>query len=164
MIILFSRSGLTAKRLLDQISFSRDITLLSNNNKDIDLSLLSEYPVVILSHREIEEYLLKESPTKVLLMGYLRILSSEVCKRHQIFNIHPGNIIKHPELKGKDPVERAFADNKYKDIGVVLHKVIAEVDEGEILFWEVFRKPKTIELAYKKIEEIAVNLWKKLLD
>lgn len=172
MVILFSRSGSTARKLLDRLSFTgqdKDHYILSNNfSKDkIDIKLLNRYDVKFLTHKDIEQELLNTNPTKILLMGYLRILSKEVCNRHEIYNIHPADIVNYPELKGKDPIERVYSEDssckKYKRLGVVLHRVIPEVDEGPILYFESFPRT-TQEEAYLISDKIALNFWEKLLE
>lgn len=70
----------------------------------------------------------------VTLHGWLNIVPGDICERYNIFNGHPGLITTYPELKGKDPQERAFKDiTKYKKIGSVVHKVTEGVDEGEVV-------------------------------
>lgn len=172
MIILISRSGSTAGKLLNQLPTvkKKDIRVISNNfdNSRLDSFFHTQHPIEILKHKDIEKKLLLSSPTQILLIGYLRILSKEVCERHEIYNIHPADIVNHPELKGKDPIERVYEKDltyiQYPKLGVILHKVTSKVDEGPILYLETFPRPKTIAEAYLKSDEIAVNLWKKLLD
>jgi folate-dependent phosphoribosylglycinamide formyltransferase PurN len=70
----------------------------------------------------------------VTLHGWLNIVPAQTCDDYVIYNGHPGHIIDYPELKGKDPQERAFNDiKKYKKIGCVLHRVTAEIDNGEVV-------------------------------
>ena len=74
----------------------------------------------------------KYSNPLVTLHGWLRIVPPYVCERTEIYNGHPGLITKYPELKGKDPQEKAF-NLKHEQIGCVLHRVTAGVDEGKII-------------------------------
>lgn len=172
MIILISRSGSTAGKLLNHLPLVRreDTQVISNRNsvEGLDSYFLTQHPISFAKHQEIEEMLLRIEPTRVLLIGYLRILSKEVCERHEIYNVHPADIVNYPELKGKDPIERVYQEDpahiKYDRLGVVLHRVIPEVDEGQILYLETFDRPQTIELAYHRSDKAALNLWKKLLD
>lgn len=70
----------------------------------------------------------------VTLHGCLNIVPAQTCDDYVIYNGHPGHIIDYPELKGKDPQERAFNDiKKYKKVGCVLHRVTAEIDDGEVV-------------------------------
>ena len=82
-----------------------------------------------------EDYidLLEKYPDAIVtLHGWLRIVPPYVCERSKIFNGHPGLITEYPELKGKDPQEKAYK-LKHEVIGCVLHKVTAGVDEGKII-------------------------------
>ena len=74
----------------------------------------------------------KYSNPLVTLHGWLRIVPPYICERTEIYNGHPGLITMYPELKGKDPQEKAF-NLKHEQIGCVLHKVTAGVDEGKII-------------------------------
>ena len=78
------------------------------------------------------ELLEKYPDAIVTLHGWLRIVPPYVCERSKIFNGHPGLITEYPELKGKDPQEKAYK-LKHDMIGCVLHKVTAGVDEGKII-------------------------------
>jgi len=66
----------------------------------------------------------------ITLHGYMKIVPKEYCDKLTIYNGHPGLITRYPELKGKDPQIRAAV---YDTIGSVVHKVIAEVDSGEVV-------------------------------
>ena len=68
----------------------------------------------------------------ITLHGYLRILPPDFTKSSTIYNGHPGLITKHPELKGMDPQKKAWAENHIR-IGCVIHKVIPELDSGEVV-------------------------------
>jgi len=68
----------------------------------------------------------------VTLHGYLRILPPDFTKSSTIYNGHPGLITKHPDLKGMDPQKKAWAENHIR-IGCVIHKVIPELDSGEVV-------------------------------
>jgi len=95
----------------------------------------------------------------ITLHGYLRIIPKEICQKYEIYNLHPGPIKLHPELKGKDPQKAAFLLN-HATVGCVLHKVISEVDAGEIIYSQsVFNDCKTLECVYQKCSTIAQDLW-----
>lgn len=95
----------------------------------------------------------------ITLHGWLNIVPEEICNEYEIYNGHPGYIIDYPELKGKDPQARAFL-GKYSFIGSVLHKVTAEVDEGEILYSK--RMPNVYDDVMGVIDackRISLSLW-----
>ena len=97
----------------------------------------------------------------ITLHGWLNILPKEICEEYEVYNGHPGYIIDYPELKGKDPQAKAFlCKERYRFIGCVLHKVIPEVDEGEILL------SKRLPNVYDSVEgiidacaRISLSLW-----
>jgi folate-dependent phosphoribosylglycinamide formyltransferase PurN len=97
----------------------------------------------------------------ITLHGWLNILPKEICREYNVYNGHPGYIIDYPELKGKDPQARAFlSKERYRFIGCVLHKVIPEVDEGEILLSK--RLPNVYDSVEGIIEacaRISLSLW-----
>ena len=68
----------------------------------------------------------------VTLHGYLRVLPPHFTRSSNIFNGHPGLITKHPELKGLDPQKKAWNEHHIR-IGCVIHKVIPELDSGEVV-------------------------------
>jgi len=74
-----------------------------------------------------------DSNSLITLHGFTRIIPKEfIDKFSRIFNGHPGLITEYIELRGLDPQKRAF-DSQYRKIGSVIHKVILEVDGGEIV-------------------------------
>ena len=99
----------------------------------------------------------------VTLHGWLRIVPKEVCNRSNIFNGHPGLITKYPELKGKDPQVKAF-ENKYSEIGSVIHKVTAGVDEGKVIASDsVEVKDIGLEETFGILRKISLKLWVEFL-
>jgi folate-dependent phosphoribosylglycinamide formyltransferase PurN len=95
----------------------------------------------------------------ITLHGYLRILPKDICKKYNIFNLHPGLITEYPELKGKDPQKRAI-EAGYKRVGCVIHRVIPEVDEGEILIAnELNAVTLTDERIYENLKSLGTVMW-----
>ena len=99
----------------------------------------------------------------VTLHGWLRIIPEEICSKYQIYNGHPGLITKYPELKGKDPQERAF-EGKYETAGSVIHKVVPEVDAGTVLEEkEINIKGMSLDEVYKSLHVVSTDLWVEVL-
>lgn len=95
----------------------------------------------------------------ISLHGYLRIVPPLVCDLYNIYNLHPGLITKYPELKGKDPQEKAF-NKKLEVSGVVIHEVVPEVDSGKILLEkEVSIKDLTLDEVYDILHSTATEAW-----
>ena len=116
---------------------------------------------------EIHEYqwlLQNYTEAIITLHGWLRIMPVEICKRFSIYNGHPGLITWYPELKGKDPQVRAYEgiqEGKYESAGVVLHRVIPEVDEGKILAEEYFGVNKSLSLddLFRILKDRSLYTW-----
>jgi phosphoribosylglycinamide formyltransferase-1 len=64
----------------------------------------------------------------IFLTGFMKIVAKEFLREWQkpILNVHPSLLPLYPGLKS---VERAMRDQA--DLGVTVHKVIADVDAGE---------------------------------
>ena len=96
----------------------------------------------------------------ITLHGYLRIIPKEICEKYETYNLHPGLIDKYPSLKGFNPQERAFREG-YDFAGCVIHKVIPEVDAGEILLSQgVSIKDLSLDRVYEALHNTALDLWK----
>lgn len=95
----------------------------------------------------------------VTLHGWLRIMPPYICNRFEIYNGHPGLITEYPELKGKDPQQKAF-DLGLEFSGCVIHEVTEGVDEGRILrSRKVSIKGLEIGELFHTLHSISVSLW-----
>ena len=98
----------------------------------------------------------------ITLHGWLNIVPKSVCEKYVIYNGHPGLINYYSELKGRDPQERTW-DNiaTYMYIGSVIHKVIPEVDCGDII---TFKKNLsincvTLDDTYNELRKTSLESW-----
>ena len=96
----------------------------------------------------------------ITLHGWLRIIPEEIADQYEIFNGHPGLITLYPDLKGKDPQEKAFEAN-YKTIGSVIHRVTAGVDEGPVVMERAYNSPNLLSLddTFRILHNISTDLW-----
>jgi folate-dependent phosphoribosylglycinamide formyltransferase PurN len=95
----------------------------------------------------------------ITLHGYLRIIPKEICEKYEMYNLHPGLITKYPDLKGKDPQDRAF-HKKYPTIGCVIHRVTPEVDSGEIMLeHEINSQHADLDRLYVDLHALASVMW-----
>jgi folate-dependent phosphoribosylglycinamide formyltransferase PurN len=96
----------------------------------------------------------------ITLHGWLRIIPEDICSIYTIYNGHPGLITEYPELKGKDPQERMFSTGEYTYYGSVVHKVVPEVDSGEIVS-EVkrFNTMKTLDDVFLSLKSTSLTAW-----
>lgn len=119
---------------------------------------LEQYKLLINEYKEIFDNCF------ITLHGYLRIIPEQLCSQFKIYNLHPGLITKYPELKGFNPQEKAF-NLKLPTSGSVIHKVIPEVDSGEILdSIEVDIKDKNLDEIYQLLHTNSTELWLRFLN
>jgi folate-dependent phosphoribosylglycinamide formyltransferase PurN len=137
----------------DKISIDKKLKDLLEDN-GVEITFVNNSPTV-------EEYIefFGEANKVITLHGWMRIVPPEICNRYQIYNGHPGLITTYPELKGKDPQKKAFL-LEHKVIGTVIHKVTAEVDDGEVLaqssITNNYIDEQSVSIA---IREISIQLW-----
>ena len=138
-IALFSQTGQEIIDITNQVDRVPDL-IISNNHPSNVINILKgvEYRWLI-SNKEsktldiLDEVVDDPKNTLITLNGWLRIVPPDKCTKYNIYNGHPGLITKYPELKGKDPQERAWKDiDKYDTVGSVVHRVVEEVDAGKI--------------------------------
>ena len=71
----------------------------------------------------------KDGTAFVIMCDFGIILSDDIVSRRDIYNIHYGNL---PEYKGRHPTFWATV-NREKQIGISLHKVVRNIDAGDIV-------------------------------
>ena len=79
----------------------------------------------------------------IILAGFLKILPESFVKQweNKIINIHPSLLPLYPGLYS---AEKSWEDNN--DMGVSLHKVITEMDAGEIILQQkCLKNPKSLQ-------------------
>jgi methionyl-tRNA formyltransferase len=104
------------------------------------------------------EFLFTEGSV-ITLHGYLRIIPPSICKKFNIFNLHPAPLLVHPDLKGKDP-QKKIAEQGYEYCGNTIHKCEPIVDAGEIYIEEKFKNLNySTEQVIKLTHTKAANLW-----
>lgn len=177
-ILLFSHSGSEASALVTGMHYNigQDISIYTNqtelskwqdNFKDVlydrDGEEIPMYnPVVAKSSIIYEQLKAIDEPTLVTCHGWNRIIPAEVINNPHltIFNLHPGDILNYPTLKGKDPQEKAI-DMGLLSTGNVLHKVTPEVDGGPIYgFNRVdIKSYMTLKDLVAELKEAALDLW-----
>ena len=95
----------------------------------------------------------------VTLHGWLRIIPGYVTEGVNLYNGHPGLITKYPDLKGKDPQIKAY-ERKYEEIGSVIHRVTAGVDEGKVIAEaSITNDDFSLDETYDRLKEISLGLW-----
>ncbi len=163
-VAFFSQTGSEIANLSEQIERWPDVIVVNERNVErvIDSRLQSKKVIFVSNRPSITELynILQwfENPI-VTLHGWLRIMPPEICETYEIYNGHPGLITTYPELKGKDPQQRAI-DAGHGIVGCVLHEVTAGVDEGRIISNDSF---STCGLdssdIFRILSETSLKLW-----
>ena len=166
-IALFSQTGTEIKDLSERLGRSPDLIYTNNRANDIWSQVLKDVDsqVLVFNHRDIMNRLKYHDDALITLYGYLRIIPPEVCSECNIVNGHPGLITEYPWLKGKDPQEKI--EDWMMWIGSVVHKVVAEVDAGEVLTEDriALRVAKTFKGNYYNIlRHTSLRAWEKYFE
>ena len=169
----FSQSGSEIYEISTQVGRFPDAIITNKNPEDMDtinpnlLEKAFDRFIFIPSKPSVEEY--REAIRRVdmiTLHGFLRILPPDICGRYKIFNGHPGLITQFPELKGKDPQKKVWwrhADTPYKLHGHVIHRVIPEVDAGEVLSAKQFFS-NNIYTEFNSLDNYIIRLHKLAIE
>lgn len=178
-VVMFSRSGKEiadiCKRtervpnlIITTKQFSKwdeSLRVICNEN-DVEIFMVDKLEAKDAEY--LEEMILYEDATVDSVMitthGWLYIIPEDICGRYKIFNGHPGDIVKHPELKGINPQEKAV-ELGLSSTGSVVHRTIAEVDEGQVLV-RVPCKIKGLDLhhVYNRLRETSLEAWVEFFD
>jgi methionyl-tRNA formyltransferase len=166
-IALFSQTGTEIYEVSKILGRFPDTVICNGQDyEEINNRLMMETTIVFTSPKPTTEEYLKLLPEDALITmhGWLRIVPGEVCEKRQIYNGHPGLITKYPELKGKDPQEKAV-NLGHMEAGCVIHKAIAEVDDGDILMEEsISIEHCDLNDVYRKLRLISLKLWTEFLQ
>ncbi len=110
---------------------------------------------------ELTSTLEKYNVELILLIGFMRILSSNFCKRwrHKIINVHPSLLPKYSG--GMDMnIHEQVIKNGDKESGCTIHFVTEELDKGPILIQKKCKvntneTPETLKVKVQGLEGIA---------
>ena len=171
-IAFFSQTGSEIADIIK--STGREPDLIVTNERPSALRTIDKRikgGVMLPNKPSLAEYreVLKDFDNPIItLHGWLRVVPSEICAEYEIYNGHPGLITEYPELKGKDPQQRAYfgiQTGKYRIAGAVIHKVVPEVDEGEILEQESFgiKDKLSLDELFRILKEVSLDMWVKFL-
>lgn len=163
-VAFFSQSGSEINAVSKQLGFYPHICITNKSSLDDVNSELKTNTTIVRTNKKLteEDYVhLIGYPTNtiVTLNGWLRIVPRAICETYTVYNGHPGLITKYPELKGKDPQQKAIILG-LETSGCVIHKVIPEVDSGSILAEEeVSIKGLEVSEVFAKLHNTSVKLW-----
>ena len=142
------------------------ITCLITNNpkaKGLLIAKKNNIPTFIANYglgknfaeQEILNYLRKKEVNLIVLVGFMKILSSNFIENYpnKIINIHPSLL---PKYKGLNTHEKVLK-NKDKFHGATVHFVTKELDAGEIIVQEKVEITKNITLDNLKAEVLKIE-------
>ena len=184
--ILGSTKGTDLQAILDGIDsgeLNAQVSIVVSNRENafiLKRAKANNIPFSFISHKgksrtefdsQMTEVFKKKQVDLILLIGFMRILSSEFCNewRDKILNVHPSLLPKY--AGGMDiNVHAEVIKNKEKETGCTIHFVTDQVDGGPILIQkrcliDPVDTPKTLKNKVQKLEGEAfleaVNLIKK---
>lgn len=174
--VLFSGSGSNLEKILENVhnkSFSTckiEIACLICNKKDAyGIQRAKKYGLetTIIEHTNYEDResfdrkmveVIKDSGAElVVLAGFMRILTPEFTQNVNAINLHPSLL---PLFKGAHAIEDSY-NSSMKVGGISVHYVNEELDAGEIIAQECFKKEKN--MSFEDFEEKIHTLEHKLL-
>tara|TARA_A100000164_G_C21881941_1_gene760729 strand:- start:37 stop:612 length:576 start_codon:yes stop_codon:yes gene_type:complete len=168
--VLGSTKGTDLQAILDAIHSKKLIATVStviSNRKNayiLDRAKNHSVPFYFISHKgkdrkdfdaEMTEVLKKHEVDLVLLIGFMRILSSSFCRewRDRILNVHPSLLPKY--AGGMDTnVHEEVLKNRDKETGCTIHFVTDELDSGPILIQKkcAVEEGDTVETLKSKVQ------------
>ena len=170
--VLGSTKGTDLQAILDAIH-SKNLnatvsTVISNRKNAYILDRAKDHgvPFYFISHKrkdrkdfdaEMTGVLKKHEVDLVLLIGFMRILSSSFCRewRDRILNVHPSLLPKY--AGGMDTnVHEEVLKNKDKETGCTIHFVTDELDSGPILIQKkcAVEEGDTVETLKSKVQTL----------
>ena len=168
-IALFSQTGSEIAELSSALNKVPDFVITNAKLDEVDLRVGVDFRV----NREesktldiLEDIDFNIDKTLITLNGWLRIVPPKKCKNYNIYNGHPGLITKYPELKGKDPQQRAWDNiNNYNEIGSVVHRVVEAVDAGEVICEEKIptKYIGSLDATYDALRTTSFTAWYRFL-
>ena len=170
--VLGSTKGSDLQAVLDAIHNdaldAAVVVVVSNRENSYILERARNHniPDVFVSHtgktrddfdREITAALLQHNADLVLLVGFMRILSAEFCRKWQdrILNVHPSLLPKY--TGGMDTnVHKEVLRNGDMETGCTIHFVTEEVDAGPILIQKkcAVTGEDTVESLKTKVQQL----------
>jgi len=170
--VLGSTRGTDLQAVIDSINNKElvaEVAVVISNKKGAYILKRAEenkIPSVFLSHkglkrkefdRKITNILKKNSVELILLIGFMRVLSSDFCQewRDRLINVHPSLLPKY--AGGMDSsIHEEVIKNGEKETGCTIHFVTEDVDGGPILIQKKCRvdDDDTVETLKAKVQQL----------
>ena len=170
--VLGSTRGTDLQHILDAIqnnALDAKVVVVISNKKNafiLERARNHNIPYVFVSHRgkirsafdqEITSALLQHNAELVLLIGFMRILSAEFCRKWcgRILNVHPSLLPKY--AGGVDTnIHKEVLQNGDEETGCTIHFVTEDVDAGPILIQKkcAVKSKDTVESLKTRVQEL----------
>lgn len=170
--VLGSTKGTDLQKIIEteklgQLGAKISIVISNRQNAYIlERAKIYNIPTICISHinktreafdQEVSLILDKYQVDLILLIGFMRILSHDFCRRwnYKILNVHPSLLPKYSG--GMDSnVHEAVLKNNEKETGCTIHYVTEEVDAGPILIQKKCQisKNETPETLKSKVQQL----------
>jgi folate-dependent phosphoribosylglycinamide formyltransferase PurN len=166
----FSQTGSEIYNLCERLDIE-PLFIITNtrpsSKRKINDNLLTKYGHIIYyvpNYPTVDDYnklLHNVTNPLITLHGWLRIIPKDICNKYMILNGHPAPLHIYPELKGKDKQEDQYTyNNIYKEIGTVIHQVIPELDEGNIIMSNNrINTLSSVDDSYYTLHNMSFDLW-----
>jgi len=174
--VLGSTNGTALQAILESVKAKKInaiVNVVISNKKNAYILKRGQnhgLPSIFINHKdkkresfdsELTSTLEKYNVEYILLIGFMRILSSTFCKRwrHKIINVHPSLLPKYSG--GMDMnIHEQVIKNKDKESGCTIHFVTEELDRGPILIQKKCKvntneTPETLKVKVQGLEGIA---------
>lgn len=167
-IALFSQTGSELQEICKRINKWPDVVI--TNAKQVDFDKWQETKIIHISPGNLKSSFYKGifdmhhykdvDDVVVTLHGWLKIIPDDVCEQYRIYNGHPGDIVKFPQLKGKDPQKKAF-ELKLPYSGCIIHRCTKELDGGPIIAREEVNimNCKSTDDVVNKLRKTSIDMW-----
>jgi phosphoribosylglycinamide formyltransferase-1 len=176
MAVLGSTNGTDLRAIIAAISkgeLDAEVSVVISNRKSayiLERARNYDVPAIFISHKEKarEEFdaemttvLNRHGVDLVLLIGFMRILSSEFCRvwQNKLLNVHPSLLPKYAGGMDTD-IHEEVLKNGDTETGCTIHFVTEEVDGGPILIQKkcpIFRNDNvdTLKVKVQALEGLA---------
>lgn len=146
--VFISGFGSNLNVFLQRKTLFKQLQVVSSHSNAFGLTRAQEagVPHQVLSRpiawAELSKSLKDQQIEAIFLAGFMRLLPAEFLAdwSESCFNLHPSLL---PDFKGLQAIERAYAARA--DIGVTIHRVVPEMDAGEIILQETALRAEELE-------------------
>lgn len=170
--VLGSTKGTDLEKIIEteklgQLNATASVVISNRKNAYIlERAKTYNIPNVYISHknktreafdREVSNVLVKYQIDLILLIGFMRILSEDFCRRwsYKILNVHPSLLPKYSGGMDSNVHEEVLKNNE-TETGCTIHYVTEEVDGGPILIQKrcLIGKNETPKTLKSKVQEL----------